>query len=375
MKSFDVAVIGVGAMGSAACWHLASAGLKVLGIEQFSIPNSRGSSHGATRILRLGLHESARYVPMVTRALELWHETGTRVGESLFHQVGSLDVADPSSRIFSGSLNACIECGIDHEVLDASALRARFPAIRPDAEMMAVHQPGSGFVLPEAAISAHTNLAIAHGAEIHGMERLLDWKREGQIFRITTDHDVYLAEQIVFTAGAWLGNLLKLPVEAERTVLGWFAPVENAHHFAEQNLPVWIVDSEQCGHFYGFPIHGVPGFKLGRLREHSSPPVDPDLRRREPDQADEDDMRQFVARYFPGANGPVLSMTTCFFENTPDRAPIVDRLPGEEGCWVAGGFSGHGFKYSSAIGEVIKDLVTSGASRFDLRPFAADRFV
>jgi sarcosine oxidase len=243
--------------------------------------------------------------------------------------------------------------------------------------MKAVFQPGSGFVVPEAAISAQVNLALNAGADIHGHERVLGWEKRSGAYILRTDRATYEAGQIVITGGAWLGKLLvekSVPVTAERCVLGWFAPVRNAGLFSEERLPVWIVDSETNGHFYGFPIHGVPGFKLGRLREEPSPAVDPDLPRREPDREDEEDMRGFLGEIFPDANGPILSMETCFFENTPDRSPIIDRVPGEDGAWIIGGFSGHGFKYASAVGEIARDLVTTGESRFDLAPFRADRF-
>lgn len=360
-------------MGSAACLQLARAGQRVLGIEQFSIPNTRGSSHGATRILRLGLHESAKYVPLVLRAAELWDEIGKEVGETLFHRVGSLDVAPPESPVFQGSLRACESCDIAHEVLGAADLRRRFPALNPLDAMQAVFQPGSGFVLPEAAITAQVNLALAEGAEIHGHEVVQGWERVGTGFVVRTDRGNYGAGQILVTAGAWIGRLLpELPVTAERTVLGWLAPVRNAGNFSPHRLPVWIVDSEETGHFYGFPIHGVPGFKLGRLRDQPSAAVDPDEPRRPADAADEADMRGFVQRIFPDANGPVLAMKTCFFENTPDRAPIIDRI--EEGVWVIGGFSGHGFKYASVMGEIARDLLTRGESGFELGSFRAKRF-
>jgi len=374
-KSFDVAVIGVGGMGSAACFHLARAGLKVLGLEQFGIPNTRGSSHGATRILRLGLHESTKYVPLVQRAVELWDELGELGGDRLFHRIGSLDVSVPEGAIFTGSLRACQAYDIPHEVLSATELSKRYPALTPDEDMMGVFQPGSGFVLPEASITTHTNLALAHGAEIHGMEQLLSWRKKTGHFTLRTDRGDYEAGQIVFTTGAWIGKLLDLPVEAERTVLGWFAPFCDFANFSEENLPVWIVDSEETGHFYGFPTHGIPGFKLGRLRETPSPSVDPGKPRVEPNQEDEADMRQFVSRYFPSANGPILSMVSCFFENTPDRSPIIDGVPGVEGAWVLGGFSGHGFKYATVTGEIAKDLVTKGSSTQNLAPFKASRFV
>lgn len=364
-------------MGSSACYHLARRGLSVLGLDQFSIPSSRGSSHGITRILRLGLHESEKYVPLVLRAVELWDELGTLSQEKIFHRIGSLDVALPNRPVFQGSLKSCATCGIEHEVLDEAELRRRFPALHPEEGMMGVHQPGSGFVLPEVAVCAHVNLALAAGAEIHGMERVIGWERKGGEYQIRTERDTYAAGQMVVTAGAWAGKILRdfgVPVEAERTVLGWFSPVERAEYFTAERLPVWIVDSQEAGHFYGFPTHGVPGFKLGRLREHPVDIVDPDLLRREPDRVDEADMRSFLRQCFPDANGPVLSMQACFFENSPDRAPIIDELVADEGLFVVGGFSGHGFKYASVMGEIVADLVERREQPFDLSPFSLKRF-
>jgi sarcosine oxidase len=377
METYDLAVIGVGGMGSAIVAHAAMRKLKVLGLEQFSVPNIRGSSHGATRILRLGLHEGPTYVPLVLRALELWKQLGKKIGTPIFHRCGGLDVSLPDSRIFKGSKGACEKFGITHHILDAAETTRRFPAIRPTAEMLTVYQPGCGFVLPELAITAHVNLALDHGAEIHGHERVLQWEPRGGKYRLRTDRSVYEAKQVIFSAGAWIGKLLaaqNVPVVPERTVLGWFSPKANLASFQPDRLPIWIVDVPEIGHFYGFPRFGIPGFKLGRLRETPSPAIDPDLPRHEPDHEDEADMRRFIKAVFPDADGPILSMETCFFENSPDRAPIIDRIPGEPGAWICGGFSGHGFKFCSAVGELMNDLIATGSSRFDLSPFRLARF-
>ena len=377
METYDLAIIGVGGMGSAIVAHAAARKLRVLGIEQFSIPNIRGSSHGATRILRLGLHEGPTYVPLVLRAVELWRELEEKIGSPIFHNCGGLDVALPDSRIFKSSKAACEKFGIAHEILDAAETSRRFPAIQPVANMLTVYQPGSGFVLPELAITAHVNLGLESGAEIHGHERVLGWESRGSSYLIRTDRSAYQARQVIFSAGAWIGKLLeeqKVPVVPERTVLGWFATRSNLANFKPDRLPIWIVDLAEGGHFYGYPIYGIPGFKLGRLREIPSAAIDPDLPRRRPDFEDEADLRRVVKKIFPDADGPILSMETCFFENSPDRVPIIDRLPGEQGAWIAGGFSGHGFKFCSAVGELMTDLVTSGSSRFDLSPFRLSRF-
>lgn len=376
MRSFDVAVLGVGGMGSAACHRLAQAGLSVLGIEQFDIPHTRGSSHGITRILRLGLHENPCYVPIVRRAVELWNELGATTGRKLFEANGSLDISAPDRELFRNSLTACLEHSVEHEILDAAELRKRHPALQPDADMHAVFQPGSGFVKPELSIITHVELAHDCGAEIHGREKVLGWDSIGARMQIRTDRDTYDVAQLVITAGAWIGKMLRpqgLIVRPQRAVLGWFQPLANVDFFAPEKLPVWILESPVADYFYGFPIHGIPGFKLGRYI-HDLPEVDPDEPMKPAGIDDENELRQFMARYFPNGNGPVLTMATCIFEHTPDRAFIIDLLPGTENVWVLGGFSGHGFKYASAIGEIARDLVTTGECAFDLAPFRANRF-
>ena len=373
MKVFDVAVLGVGGIGSAACYHLARAGLRVLGVEQFSIPHARGSSHGITRILRQGLHENEVYVPLVRRALELWRDLEKASATQLFYQTGSLDIGQPDSPIVSQSLNSCRRWDIPHEQLTTGELRRRYSVLRPDDEMVAILQPGSGFVLAEASITAHVNAAFVYGAEIHGHEKLLRWEANPAGYIIETTHGRYQVAQLVFTVGAWIRKIVGgiLRVRPERAVLGWFQPEANAALFG--TLPVWIIDSPQAGHFYGLPIYGIPGFKLGRLSVNLDE-VDPDVPLAEPDARDEHDLRQFLERYFPDADGPVLSMQTALFEHTPDRQFIIGGLPDFPGAWVIAGLSGHGFKYASALGELAKDLVVHGKSNYDLTPFQVDRF-
>ncbi|HXM25480.1 MAG TPA: N-methyl-L-tryptophan oxidase [Chthoniobacterales bacterium] len=375
MRTFDVAVLGVGGIGSAACYHLARTGLRVVGIEQFSIPHSRGSSHGVTRILREGLHENETYVPLVRRALELWRELEKTSGTQLFYQTGSLDIGLPGSSIVVGSLNSCQRWSIPHETFAASELRRRYPVLRIYDEMVAVLQPNSGFVLAEGSITAHVNGACDHGAEIHGHEKMIDWEANGDGYAIQTTHDRYEVGQIVFTVGAWASKVtgISVQVRPERAVLGWFQPKENAARFGVGSLPVWIIDSPDGGHFYGLPIFGIPGFKLGRLSRNLDE-VDPDLPLLEPDSRDEHDLRQFLEKHFPDANGSLLSMQTAFFEHSPDRHFIIGELPGFPGAWVIAGLSGHGFKYASALGELAKDLLVQRKSGYDLSPFRLDRF-
>jgi len=375
VKTYDVIVVGVGGIGSAIALHAARRKLRVLGIEQYSLPNRRGSSHGITRILRVGLNEGPTYVPLVRRALDLWGELSAEIGTPLFVNNGSLDLAEPSSPVFQGSKAACEKFGLRHEILDPAAIRRRFPGVRPDPEMLAVFQPDSGLVLCEAATEAHLRLALAASAELHGHERMLAWERRGELYRVTTDRGAYACRSLVISAGAWAGRMLSpfgISIKAERQVMGWFQPERNEDHFSPARMPSWIIDSRPLGHFYGLPICGIPGFKLAKFVFGDI--VNPSEAVLEPQRGDEEILRAFLRRYFPDADGPVMSLVASFFENTPDRNFIIDELPGHPNLWLAVGFSGHGFKYASAIGELMADLVTAQPPRYDLSSFRASRF-
>jgi sarcosine oxidase len=306
--------------------------------------------------------------------LELWYELEKINGAQLFYRTGSLDIGLPDSSIVTGSLNSCRHWNIPHEVFNASELRRRYAVLRPYDEMVAIFQPNSGFVLAEGSITAHVNGACSHGAEIRGHEKMIRWGANGSGYTIQTTHGRYEVGQIVFTIGAWASKLAAhgIRVRPERAVLGWFQPQKNAALFGVGSLPVWIIDSPDGGHFYGLPIFGIPGFKLGRL-SRGLDEVDPDVPLPEPDSRDEQDLRQFLEKHFPEASGPLLSLQTALFEHSPDRHFFIDQLPDFPGAWVIAGLSGHGFKYASALGELAKDLVTQRKCGYDLSPFRFGR--
>lgn len=363
-ERYEVIVVGVGGMGSAALHHLARRGKRVLGLERFDVPNERGSSHGVTRIIRLAYYEHVAYVPLLRRAYELWRELEAIAGEQLLHVTGSLDVAPPEQLVFAGSLRSCEEHGLPHEVLDAAQVARRFPAYRLDPEALAVLQPDGGFLLPERCIVAHVEAAQANGAELHARERVLGWEPVGEGVRVRTDRGEYEAERLVLTAGAWISELAELPVLAERQVLAWFQPLR-PELFAPERFPVFNLQLDEEKRYYGFPVFGIPGFKLGRyhhLRE-TGPADELDS---EPRPQDEQLLRSFTERYFPDAAGPAMTLKTCLFENSPDEHFIVDRLPDAPQVVVGGGFSGHGFKFCSVLGEILADLATDGDTAHEI---------
>ncbi len=364
-------VVGVGGMGSAALYHLARRGKRVLGLERFDVLHDQGSSHGLTRIIRLAYFEHPDYVPLLRRAYELWRELESEAGEQLLYVTGSIEGGEG---ILEGVLRSCAEHDLRHEVLDAAEIAQRFPAYALPSGQEFVYQGDAGFVLPERTILAHVRGALARGAVVRARERVLDWREHETGVRLTTDRGTVEADRVVLTAGAWSQDVARLPagmVRGVRQALAWFQP-SRPEVFAPERMPVFNLrlDGE---HFYGFPAFGIPGFKLGRY-DHFGPGGDPDAISREPTLDDELPLRAFAERYFPEGAGPTIALKTCLFEPSPDEHFLIDRHPGAESAVVAAGFSGHGYKFCSVVGEILADLALDGSTPHDIGLFRLDRF-
>jgi sarcosine oxidase len=239
---------------------------------------------------------------------------------------------------------------------------------------MAVLQPDGGFLAPERCIVAHVSLALAAGAEVRARERVLGWEPAAGGVRVRTERGTYEAERLVLAGGAWMGELMGLSrglVVAERQVLGWFQPLR-PDLFAPERFPVFNLELDE-GHFYGFPVFGIPGFKLGRYH-HLGEAVDPDDVDREPRADDEAVLRSFAERHFPDGAGPTMTLKACLFENTPDEHFLVGHHPDAPGVVCVGGGSGHGFKFCSVLGEIAADLATDGETRHDIGLLDPGRF-
>jgi sarcosine oxidase len=361
-------------MGSAALYHLARRGVRVLGLERFDVPHEQGSSHGVTRIIRLAYYEHPAYVPLLRRAYALWRELEEAAGERLLHITGSVDAGPPGGAVFEGSRRSCEVHGLPHEVLTGAQLTRRFPGYRLPPEIMAVLQPEGGFLLPERCIVAHVRAAQALGAEVHARERVLSWEPRAGGVRVRTDRGTYEAGRLVVAAGAWAGALvpalagLAVP---ERQVLAWFQP-RRPERFAPERFPVFNLQLAE-GRYYGLPVFGVPGFKVGRYH-HLGERVDPERVDREPHPADEAVLRAFAARYFPDGAGPTMALKVCLFTNTPDEHFVLDLHPEHPQVVLASPCSGHGFKFCSVVGEILADLAQQGTTAHDVGLFRLSRF-
>jgi sarcosine oxidase len=371
MDRYDVVVVGVGGMGSAALYHLARRGKRVLGIERFDIPNELGSSHGLTRIIRQAYFEHSSYVPLVQRAYELWRELEQEAGEQLLHITGAVE---GGPRIFEGAVRSSVEHALPFEELDGAEVTRRFPAYRLPLDLQLVYQRDGGFLLPERCIAAHVNGAAARGAVVRTRERVLDWSAGPDVVQVRTERGTVEAEKVVLTAGAYSQDVSRLApgtVVAQRQVLAWLQPLR-PELFAADRFPVFNVALEE-GHLYGLPIHGVPGFKLG-FYDHEGERGDPEAISRETTFADEVPLRRFAERYFPDGAGPTLDLKACLFELSPDEHFLIDRHPESELAVLAAGFSGHGFKFCSVVGEILADLTLEGTTLHDIGFLRLGRF-
>jgi sarcosine oxidase len=373
--TYDVIVLGVGGMGSAVAYHAARRGLRVLALERFSLPHRKGSSHGLTRIIRLAYFEDPSYVPLLRRAYELWRDLEHEASTTLLHVTGGLDVGSEGSEVFRGALRSCEVHDLRHEVLTSHELMARFPAWQLPESAMGVFQPEAGFLAPEHCIEAQVRLAISSGAEVRVEEPVLEWEATANGVRVRTGEGEYEASQLVVSAGAWAGQLvpeLRSQLVPERQVLGWFETHEPAK-FAPERFPVFILDADE-GRYYGFPVHAVPGFKIGKYH-HLCERVNPNTIDRNVHPRDETALRNGVSHYFPSGNGALLRSEVCMFTNTSDEHFVIDRLPAHRQVLVVSPCSGHGFKFCSVVGEIVTDLLERDSTSHDISLFGLGRLL
>ena len=370
---YDVAVLGLGAMGSAAAYHLARRGVNVLGIDQFQPPHASGSSHGETRVIREAYFEHPSYVPLVQRAYELWAELEEEAQEKLYLKTGGLMLGAPGSTVVRGAFQSAREHHLAHEILDCAAIKQRFAGLNPSDGMVGILEPRAGIVYPEKCISAYLRLAEVLGAELRTNEKILDWKASADRVTIRSAQNEYTARKAIVTAGGWIGEMvpeISRLLTVERQVLLWFGASDPAL-FTPDRFPIHLWEYEPDKMFYGFPDLGS-GVKVAF--HHQGEFTTADRVNRDVTNADIEDMRRLLKQFLPAVSGEFLRGTVCIYTNAPDGHFIIDRHPQSDRIIVASPCSGHGFKFASAIGEVLADLVLDGKSSFDLSLFRLERF-
>jgi sarcosine oxidase len=377
MPSYDVIVIGLGGMGSAAAYRLAQRGQRVLGLERHTPVHDQGSSHGSSRITRQAYFEDPAYVPLLLRAAELWPEVEAASGRTIAIWTGGVMVGRADSRTVAGSLRSAQEWDLPHELLDAAAIRRRFPTMTPAPDEVALYERGAGLIIPEESVAAHLALAADCGAELHFEEPVTSWQATGAGgVRVRTAAATYTAEQLVVCPGAWAPELLAglgVPFGVERQVQYWFTPAGDVARFRADRHPIYIWEARDGRQFYGFPTFADPtGNPAGSVKVaffRGGQPCTAGTVDRHVRSAEIEAMRAFVAPRMPDLPGTFLRAVTCLYTNTPDEHFVIARHPAHEQVIVACGFSGHGFKFVPVVGEIVADLATDGGTSHPIALF------
>lgn len=371
---FDVIVLGVGGMGAATVFELARRGRRVLGLEQFSIGHDQGSSHGHTRVIRKAYYEHPDYVPLARRAYERWYELEQRQGRHLLTECGCLSIGPPEGELVAGVRRAAQEHRLPIEELPTVELRRRYPMFRFDDTDFGILEREAGFLYVEDCVRAYVEESQRLGAVIRAIEPVITWEVAAPGVRVRTQQEVYSADRLVVTAGAWAGRMLSelgLPLTVRRKVLLWVA-TEDDRRFRRDVFPIYMAETAD-GFYYGFPVIDGFGHKLGR-HDGGDVVADPAKVNRDVSEADETDCRLFLRTHLPLINGALRQAKVCLYTLTPDQHFIIDRHPEHAQVAFAAGFSGHGFKFASVVGEILADLAETGETKLPIERFRVKRF-
>jgi sarcosine oxidase len=388
MSDFDVIVVGLGAMGSATAYHLAGNNRQVLGLEAFGPAHDRGSSHGESRIIRQAYFENPAYVPLVLRAYELWDRLQRESGKDLLTISGGLAIGPAHGDLVSGCLRSAREYDLPHELLDSGQMRSRFPQFFLAPEEIAFYEERAGFLRPEECIRQHLRGASDRGATLHFEEPIMSWSasNQGEGVTVQTHKQTYRARSLVLSMGSWFAGMgfadpgfadlalaVSIPVVVTRHVMFWFRPLGQVQTFDKGVFPIFLWGPEEGPFLYGFPR--LSGETDPKVAIHSGMDTcSPSSIDRVIHPGDEEAIRSAIRDRIPALNGEVSHASTCMYTMTPDEHFIIDRHPDYPQVVLAAGFSGHGFKFSCVVGEILCDLATTRKTHFDISLFSAARF-
>ncbi|MFM7107476.1 MAG: N-methyl-L-tryptophan oxidase [Planctomycetaceae bacterium] len=375
MERFDVVVVGTGGMGAAAASHLARLNVRVLGLDRFPVAHDRGSSHGQTRLIRLAYYEHPDYVPLLRRAYDLWRDLEHEAGRTLLVESGLVMAGPPGCDLVAGAERSAGLHGLDLERLAPAEARRRWPAFTMPDDWEAVHEARGGYLSVEECVRAHADAALRAGAELRHGVTVRGWRADGGSLVVDTDRGPVAAGRLVLCPGAWAADLLRLPairLRVLRKSLFWYepAPAGRAAH-AAGTLPCFAFDAPG-GFFYGFPAIDGRGVKVA---EHTGgrDVADPLTVDRGIDDAERRAIESFLGAHLPGACGRLSDHVACLYTMSPDSHFVLGLHPDEPRVAIAAGFSGHGFKFASVVGEVLAHLLLDGRSRHPIGFLSPDR--
>lgn len=374
----DVIICGLGAMGSAAAYQLARRGRSVIGLDQFDPVHDRGSSHGETRMIRYSYAEHPSYVPLVTRAYELWEALEKETDRSgLLTRTGGLYVGPLESEGVAGALQSAKEHNLPYDLLDAKEIRRRFPPMMPAPSCVGFYETNTGFLRCEEAIRAFLDGAARTGADLRFRERVTGWQARAGYVRVTTNRDTYEAERLILAPGAWAPEFAHFPrssgLRAERRVMYWMQPSQGIDPFCVGRFPCFTWDLDGGDFLYGFPTIDTTSVKVAFM--NAGDVCDPDR----PDRnVTPDEIRRIQAclsSRISGLDSECLRATTCMYTLTPDKHFVLGQHPHHSNVSVAMGFSGHGFKFASVVGQILADLATEGTTEHAIDLFDPARLL
>jgi sarcosine oxidase len=372
-NTYDVIVLGLGGVGSSAVYHLARAGYHVAGIDQFSPPHDRGSSHGRTRIIRKAYFEHPDYVPLLQRAYQLWHQLESDAGRQLFRKTGLLLVGPRDGEVLRGVKTSADRYDLPIETMDMEQAMSRFPGLVGSPSWTALLEVDAGYLHVEACIEAHLQDAECRGATLLTNESVIGWRAADNGVTVTTDRRSLRAARLICAAGPWSGEIFKnqsIPLDVWRKHLYWYKAA--ATYSQESGFPCFFFDTP-TGYYYGFPESDGCGLKVAR---HSGGQVVHSLANETHQQSPEDRcaVELFLKQHLPQVEQELLHWQGCYYTMTPDQHFIVDSHPEHDSVVIVAGLSGHGFKFTSVLGELAAQLATNREPQLEIRFLSWDRF-
>jgi sarcosine oxidase len=376
MKRYDVIVVGIGGVGSAALYHLARRGVRAIGIDRFSPPHDRGSTHGHTRVIRQAYYEHPNYVPLLRESYREWFDLESHVGRKLFYQIGLLEMGPADGVVVPNVLSAAHEYEIPVESLKAMEVESRWPGIRPSGDFAGIFEPGAGYLLVEDCVQAHLDAARAAGAELLLNTEVVDWSCGDNVAKVRiADGTEIEAKSLILAAGPWAAKeLTNLGVQCDvrRKSLFWFA-CDAREYAAASGLPVFLFELPS-GIFYGFPKLDERGVKFA---EHTGGQTveDPLTVNQSINSTEQNRLVDVLSQWLPGVSPRVTHHAVCMYTMSPDEHFIIDRHPQLANVVFAAGLSGHGFKFVPVLGRALADLALDRGTDLPIEFLSVDRFL
>jgi len=378
-KDFEFIILGSGGVGSSAAYHLSRAGKSVLALEQFEIGHNRGASHGESRIIRYS-YEKVEYIRMAVQAYKLWAQVEEELGRKLLTKTGGLDLGwpeTPGSQDFQDCIDSLTRENIAHEVIDAKEVRRRFPQFQVPDRVRGLWQADSGVLSPDECVPAIVELARRHGAIVYDNTTVSEIDVESNSVKVvTTSGESFKGKRLIVTPGAWAGEVLRqlgvsIPLTVTCEQYAFFEPADKSS-FQPDKFPVFINYGEEPL-LYGFPQLDSFGVKVAE--HHGGVTTTADARSFEAEPGRLERLAGRMQRLLPGLTPAINKSATCLYTTTPDRHFIIDKLPGRSNVFVGAGFSGHGFKFTIFVGQLLMELATDQKTTCSIDMFNLARLI